>query len=161
MFYGMNYIQRAPIFRCTGDFGSFAMVISSPIGGAEFLQRWCAEDCRQSRPPDIDDGERVVCCPPSPFLFLFLLLFFFFLPGVGFKCVSTSSGLTIVGLTTGLQVSSNPVVLRPRLPLECTMKELGGLMVAIAVHADDSFQGVRIAYNAKKKFSTIWIIWAF
>jgi hypothetical protein len=31
------------------------------------------------------------------------------------------------------------------------MKELGGLTVAIAVHADDSFQGVRIAYNGKKK----------
>jgi hypothetical protein len=46
---------------------------------------------------------------------------------VSFKCVLTSSWLTIVGLTTGLQVSSNlavvlvlPVVV---FPFECTMKE--------------------------------------
>ena len=55
---------------------------------------------------------RVVCCPPGLSLFLLVL---------------TSSWLTIVGLTTGLQVSSNLVVVLVVpvfvFPFECTMKE--------------------------------------
>lgn len=70
-----------------------------------------------------------VCCLSATFLFFFLLLFLlFFLPyEVSFKCVITLHWLTMIGLTTRLQVSSNlgGVFVLPvfAFPFQCAEKE--------------------------------------